>query len=563
MVPVTATAAYEQLADGVYQEGSTLYITGGVTSLGPLQVSPSAVYSFAAVPPTCTANTFTEYGATLHMPAASYGAYFTADYWCNFAYMNNDAVEPTGVAISNTSEVIELGSQLVLSATVTPPNATPSSVVWSTSNPAVATVYNGVVTAKAVGECDITATCIDKQAVCHISVVETTIVITFDKHNVKLLPNHSLTITPTMTPISSELKVTSSDPNVAAARLMNGVVQVVGLAEGTTMIVVSSVDDQAVPDTCEVTVYTECGDVNCDGYVNISDVTKLIDYLLSGNPESLSIDNSDTNKDGYVNISDVTLLIDYLLCGLWPWEYETIDVNGVTFKMVVVEGGTFMMGASDDDTEALDNEKPAHRVTLSSYSIAETEVTQALWQTVMGYNPSYFTSTNGYSENLQRPVEFVSWNECQQFINKLNEMTGKQFRLPTEAEWEYAARGGIRTQGYKYSGSNTINDIAWYSGNAYDVGSSSPDYGTHAVGTKAANELGLYDMTGNVDEWCQDYNAWYSSDTQTNPTGPSSGQSRVWRGGAWCRARQFCRVTDRAASNPSKSYYYLGFRLAL
>lgn len=328
MLPTVASAAFVQLADGVYQDGSTLYVTSGVTSLGPLQVNPSIVYSFAAVPSTCSANTFTGYGATLHMPAASYGAYFTADYWCNFTGMQNDAVEPTGVAISNTSEVIELGSQLVLSATVTPPNATPSSVVWSTSNPAVATVYNGVVTAKAVGECDITATCIDKQAMCHVSVVDATIIITLDKHDAKLLPNHSLTITPTMTPISTDLKVTSSDPNVAAARLMNGVVQVVGLAEGTTMIVVSSVDEQAVPDTCMVKVYTEVGDINCDGYVNISDVTTLIDYLLSGNPEGLSIDNADTNKDNKVNISDVTQLIDYLLTGLWPWwEPDWVDLG--------------------------------------------------------------------------------------------------------------------------------------------------------------------------------------------------------------------------------------------
>lgn len=325
MVPTTATATYEQLAEGVYQDGSTLYIGSGVTELGPLQVNPSVVYSFAATPPVCVENTFTGYGGTLHMPATSYGAYFIADYWCNFANMINDAVEPTNVTISSSSEVIELGRQLNLFATVTPSNATPSSVVWSTSDAAVATVYNGVVTARTVGECDITATCIDKHAVCHISVVETTIVISLDKHDAKLLPNHSLTITPTMTPISTELKVTSSDPSVAAARLMNGIVQVVGLAEGTTMIVVSSVDDQAVPDTCDVTVYTECGDINCDGYVNISDVTKLIDYLLNSNSEGLSTNNADTNRDGNVNISDVTVMIDYLLSGFWSWDPHKND----------------------------------------------------------------------------------------------------------------------------------------------------------------------------------------------------------------------------------------------
>ncbi len=564
MVPMTATAAYDQLAEGVYLDGTTLYITSGVTSLGPIQVNPSVIYSFAAVPPLCTANTFTGYGATLHMPATSYGAYFVTDYWCNFANMNNDAVEPTNVTISSPSEVIELGRQLNLFATVTPSNATPSSVAWSTSDAAVATVYNGVVTARGVGECDITATCIDKHAVCHISVIETTIVITLDKHVAKLLPNHSLTITPTMAPISTDLKVTSSDSNVAAARLMNGVVQVVGLAEGTTMIVVSSVDDQAVPDTCTVKVYTEVGDVNCDGFVSISDVTNMIDFLLSDNQEGISINNTDTNRDGNISISDVTCLIDYLLSGFWPWEFETITVNGVSFKMMAVEGGTFMMGATaEQGSDAGDSEKPAHQVTLSSYSIGETEVTQALWQAVMGSNPSYFSPTNGYFQNLQRPVELVSWNDCQAFISKLNQMTGKNFRLPTEAEWEFAARGGKLSQGYKYAGSNNIDSVAWYVKNSYSGSSSSPNYCTHTIATKAPNELGLYDMTGNVSEWCQDWYGSYSSDAQTNPTGPASGDYRVGRGMDWGSTEQSCRVSMRGYVSPSLMGSNIGLRLAL
>ena len=564
MVPLIATAAYNQLAEGVYLDGMTLYIGSGVTSLGDLQVNPSVVYSFAAVPPTCVNNTFTGYGATLHMPATSYGAYFVADYWGNFANMYNDAVEPTGVTISSTSEVVELGRQLNLIATVTPSNATPSAVAWSTSDAAVATVYNGVVTARAVGECDITATCIDKQAVCHVSVVETTIFITLGIHEAKLLPNHSLAIKPTIIPISTDLKVTSSDPNVAAARLMNGMVQIVGLTEGTTMIVVSSVDDQAVPDTCVVTVYTECGDINCDGYVNISDVTKLIDYLLSDNLEGLSVDNADTNKDGHVNISDVTMLIDYLLGSgdLNPPMDETFTVNGVSFKMVGVQGGTFMMGDIDNDPDADTNERPAHQVTLSSYWIGQTEVTQELWQAVMGSNPSYFKG------DLNRPVEQVSWSYCQTFIAKLNELTGQTFRLPTEAEWEFAARGGKKSLSYKYAGSNTLDDVAWYRVNAYDVGSSSPDYGTHPVATKAPNELGLYDMSGNVGEWCHDWYGYYSSMSQTNPTGPMTGTYRVYRGGNWGGDSIMCRVSDRYRwyhyTQPgSGGSYVLGLRLVL
>lgn len=622
-----------ELSDGVYQDGSTLYITSGVTSLGPFQVNPSVIYSFAAVPPTCVENTFTGYGATLHMPSASYGAYFTADYWCNFAYMYNDAVAPTGVTISNTAVELIRGNTYGLSATVSPNNASlrtvqwsstdasiatvnnsgmvtamaagecdiiatcldkqavchvtvhdpilvtldqievtieqtqqvtltatiypegsaGQSVSWSTTDASVATVNNGVVTGVGIGECDIIASYLDKQAVCHVTVVPATIYITLDKHEAKLLPNHALTITPSMTPLSTELKVTSSNPEVAAARLMNGVVQVVGLAEGTTMIVVSSIDGQAVPDACQVTVYTEIGDVNCDGFVNIADVTDLIDYLLSGNDDSVSQTNADCDKDGSVNIADVTALIDYLLGGinLNPPVTETFTVNGVTFVMVAVEGGTFMMGATPEQgSDADDREKPPHQVTITNdYCIGETEVTQELWLAVMGSNPSYFQG------DLQRPVEMVSWNDCQRFITKLNQLTGRTFRLPTEAEWEFAARGGNRSQGYKYAGSNDINKVAWYGDNSSSI--------PHTVATKAPNELGLYDMSGNVCEQCQDWYGSYSSEAQTNPTGPASGSYRVSRGGDYASYARRCRASNRIIDSPTTSASSSGLRLAL
>ena len=229
---------------------------------------------------------------------------------------------------------------------------------------------------------------------------------------------------------------------------------------------------------------------------------------------------------------------------------ETITVNGVSFTMIAVEGGTFQMGAtSEQGSDADSDESPVHSVTLSSYSIGETEVTQELWQAVMGTNPSY------YSGNPQRPVERVSWNDCQEFIKKLNQLTGKNFRLPTEAEWEYAARGGNKSQGYKYSGSNTIGDVAWY----YDNSSSR----THDVKTKAANELGIYDMSGNVWEWCQDWRGSYSSNSQTNPTGPSSGSSRVYRGGSWYSRARNCRVSFRNSNDPDSGSNNLGLRLVL
>ena len=238
---------------------------------------------------------------------------------------------------------------------------------------------------------------------------------------------------------------------------------------------------------------------------------------------------------------------------------ETVDTDGnsimtlngnVIFKMIAVEGGTFQMGAtSEQGSDAYDNEKPVHSVTLSDYYIGETEVTQELWEAVMGSNPSYFS---GYP---QRPVEDVSWNDCQEFITKLNNLTGKNFRLPTEAEWEYAARGGNKSKGYKYSGSNTIGNVAWYDGNS----SSKP----HDVKTKQANELGIYDMSGNVYEWCQDYYGSYSSSSQTNPTGPSSGSSCVARGGSWLYAAKDCRVSSRRHGTPDSGRNYLGLRLAL
>ena len=236
---------------------------------------------------------------------------------------------------------------------------------------------------------------------------------------------------------------------------------------------------------------------------------------------------------------------------------RSFTVGGVTFKMIAVEGGTFTMGATNEQgDDARDSEKPIHSVTLSSYSIGETEVTQALWQAVMGSNPSYFSGSN-------KPVECVSWNDCQDFIRKLNALTGENFRLPTEAEWEYAARGGNKSRGYKYAGSNTIDNVAWYDNNSYAKGENSSDYGTHNVATKSPNELGLYDMSGNVWEWCQDWYGDYSSGSQTNPTGPSSGSRRVSRGGCWRGNAGGCRVSDRHDYAPGNRYYYLGLRLAL
>ena len=229
-------------------------------------------------------------------------------------------------------------------------------------------------------------------------------------------------------------------------------------------------------------------------------------------------------------------------------ENQVVSVNGVSFTMIAVEGGTFNMGAtSEQGGDADSDEYPVHSVTLSDYYIGETEVTQELWEAVMGSNPSDF------SGNPQRPVEMVSWDDCKEFITNLNNLTGINFRLPTEAEWEYAARRGNGSQGYKYSGSNTISDVAWYNGNS---GSE-----THNVKTKSPNELGIYDMSGNVFEWCEDWYGGYSSGSQTNPTGPSSGFFRVLRGGSWYSNTKACRVSNRSNDSPGSRYSRYGFRV--
>ena len=234
-----------------------------------------------------------------------------------------------------------------------------------------------------------------------------------------------------------------------------------------------------------------------------------------------------------------------------PAPSKTYTVNGVSFKMIEVEGGTFTMGSPDSDSDADSDEKPIHQVTLSSYYIGETEVTQELWQAVMGSNPSYYTG------DLQRPVEQVSWYDCQTFISKLNELTGESFVLPTEAEWEYAARGGKKNNGYKYSGSNTIDDVALYQEDLFVA------VRTNAVKAKKPNELGIYDMSGNVLEWCSDWYGSYSSSSQTNPIGPSSGSERVHRGGSYSFSAKSCRVACRSRLSPDIRAINGGFRLAI
>ena len=219
-------------------------------------------------------------------------------------------------------------------------------------------------------------------------------------------------------------------------------------------------------------------------------------------------------------------------------------------EMAFVQGGTFTMGCTTEQGgDCTDYEKPAHQVTLSDYKIGKYEVTQAQWKAVMGNNPSNFSGCD------KCPVETVSWNDIQDFLRKLNEKTGKTYRLPTEAEWEFAARGGNKSTKTKYSGSNILDEVAWYERTSGRK--------THEVGTKAANELGIHDMSGNVWEWCSDWYGDYDASSKTNPKGPSSGSFRVLRGGSWDCNPPGCRVSNRFNYIPDARLLNGGFRLVL
>ena len=335
-------------------------------------------------------------------------------------------------------------------------------------------------------------------------------------------------------------------------------------SDGKTYFKVSAVNDNQIA----VSVY---GQTNASSFSNNSltmtlengratasnDALRLcrynrfnVEFTLEGS--ELTISASYTTSS-YASFSiEHTVLLDFLSMAQANITSETISgdfvlkVKGVEYPMVFVEGGTFRMGSNDK--EASSEAKPVHNVTLSNYHIGKYEVTQELWEAVMGSNPSSF-------KGARRPVETVSWRECQEFIRKLNNLTGKNFKLPTEAQWEYAARGGKKSRGYKYSGSNNIDDVAWYSQNSRKK--------THVVGAKNPNELGIHDMNGNVAEWCNDWYASYDYFSQTNPSGPSSGTFRVNRGCGFKDGGIYHHVSKRYCTDGGNHFNSFGFRLCL
>ncbi len=249
------------------------------------------------------------------------------------------------------------------------------------------------------------------------------------------------------------------------------------------------------------------------------------------------------------NLKHYTFVFVFAL--LLPLASNAQKAKAPNIEMVFVKGGTFMMGCPDAQTDCEDDERPAHQVTLSDYSIGKYEITQAQWRAVMGKNPSAFSGCDDC------PVEQVSWLDATDFCKKLSKLTGKKYSLPTEAQWEYAARGGSKSKGYIYAGSNSVEEVAWYGANS--------DKRTQKVGTKQANELGIHDMSGNVWEWCLDrYDEnYYKSSPAKDPKGSKDGMFMLLRGGGWYRNALLCRVADRSYANPTSNPDDIGFRVVL
>lgn len=283
--------------------------------------------------------------------------------------------------------------------------------------------------------------------------------------------------------------------------------------------------------------------VACDGYESEEGTVKLKASAPSTIQISLlkeSIVDNGISENNNQHIEDIN---------------ETTDNDRVAKlleklndDMVYIEAVEFTMGATKEQKgEANSDEKPAHPVVLNCFNLCKYEVTQELWEAVMGDNPSHFKGKN-------LPVENVSWDDCLKFIMKLNELTGKKYRLPTEAEWEYAARGGSNSMHYKYSGGNSLEYVSWYFHNSMDK--------THTVGMMKPNELGLYDMSGNVWEWCQDWYGSYGKKTAYYPTGPIKAYNKVFRGGGYDNGDTYCRCSYRNGTAPQNKFKNLGLRLA-
>ncbi|MCM1531296.1 MAG: formylglycine-generating enzyme family protein [Bacteroides sp.] len=231
---------------------------------------------------------------------------------------------------------------------------------------------------------------------------------------------------------------------------------------------------------------------------------------------------------------------------------------GMNLQMVYVAGGEFEMGSTvEQDVEAASNEAPVRTVSLDPYYIGKFEITQSQWEAVMGTTIREQMELTGweelYGEGIDYPMYYVNWQEAKAFCDSLSKKTGKRYALPTEAQWEYAAKGGQKSEGYKYSGGDNIEEVAWYEENSEET--------THPVGLKKANELGIFDMSGNVREWCSDWYDIYDEADTENPQGPELSEVRVERSGSFGSDARRCRSTDRRSFKPTYRSFYLGFRV--
>ena len=519
------------------------------------------VYALPAVPPTCQSDAFIkikEY--SLHTTTSAMSAYSDAPVWSNFD-LYAGVVAPEQFAIAPEFSVKKMKT-LTLTGTTLPADAN-IPLVWRSLDNSVARVdNNGVVTGVEYGETDIIVTCHNHRAVCHLTVEKELVVVTLDKQLLVMEPNETAKLVPKASIQDGDFVIYNPDPRICKTQMLNDTVEITALNPGRVVIAVTTTNDFNMVDSCLVVVKGGAQtDINSDGVSDIFDVNLVINAMLGKdldhNPSPGGEGNvADINGDGTVDITDVNASINAMLGrdALKPLaEKQTFKVRGVKFDMVFVKGGTFTMGASDDDTDARDWDKPSHQVSVSGFSIGQTEVTQELWEAVMWNNPSTYKDPSA-------PVYLLNFNDCKAFINRLNELTGQTFRLPTEAEWEFAARGGTKSQGYKYAGSDNPDDVAWYHDNAPHLNGPQP------VATKAPNELGLYDMSGNVEEWVQDDWALYTSNPQTNPTCGGgevvTGQGIV-RGGYYFQRGLEIKPFHRQSILKNNAYNAHGLRLAL
>ena len=470
----------------------------------------------------------------------------------------SNSIAVTGVYLNTVDITLAPGYSYPLIVSVEPENAN-QAVTWASTDPTIASVdYTGRVTAIYSGVVNITATTISggQVAICVVTVDAESgplSAVAIEPGTIRLQPEENVTLTPLFFPSNANDKLVSWHSSADdVATVLDGVVtaHAIGIAEitvtandgGFTATSIVLVGDPPTSITLnKTTLVLPISERKEALVVSVAPVNAISNVAWSSNNTAVATVSAAGEvtalSAGVATITAIT--VDGGIV-------ETCQVTVIPLEMVYVQGGSFIMGSDVGSSD----ERPLHQVTLGSFCIGKYPVTQELWETVMRHNPSHFRKGSNF------PVETVSWNDAQTFITELNNITGLNFRLPTEAEWEFAARGGVQSQGYVFSGGASIDEVGWFF-------NSSSSLSTHPVGTKAPNELGIYDMSGNVSEWCSDWYGSYTASAKNNPTGPAQGSHRILRGGGWAVAANQCRVSHRAFDRPFASANWYGLRLAL